>query len=200
VPHGNFIGFYPDSARRREDLRSALGIDGPQFTYLIFGQLRRYKRIPAAIAAFRRTAGPDARLVVAGAAWDDAVRRDVVAQAAGDRRVILRLEHVPDAAVADLHAAADAAVLPYSEVFSSGALLLALSFGLPVVAPARGSLEIAGRPALEPFSDGNLPRALAAIRDGDQSARRDAALAAARRFSWDAIADRTLSIYAGREP
>jgi beta-1,4-mannosyltransferase len=195
VPHGNFVGLYPPPARSREETRAAVGLPPGAFTYLIFGQVRRYKRIPEAITAFRTLADPEARLVVAGAAGDASLRAELAEAAGGDARVLLRLEHIPDDRVAELHEAADACVLPYRQVFSSGALLLALSLGLPAVAPWEGSAEIAAQPALEPFEEGRLPDALRAIRRGDPAERRRAARAAAARFDWEPIADRTLELY-----
>ena len=127
VPHGNFVGFYPPPSRSREEARTALGLPPGAFTFLIFGQVRRYKRIPEAIRAFRTLPDSDARLVVAGAANDRALRSELADAAGGDPRVLLRLERIPDDHVAELHKAADACVLPYRQVFSSGALLLALS-------------------------------------------------------------------------
>jgi glycosyltransferase involved in cell wall biosynthesis len=195
VPHGNFVGFYPPPSRSREESRAELGIPPGAFTYLIFGQVRRYKRIPDAIAAFRTLQDDDARLVVAGSVADDELRAELRQAAADDPRVRLLLEHVPDERVAELHDAADAFVIPYRQVFSSGALLLALSLGLPAVAPSEGSAEVATPPALEPFDEGRLADGLRAIRRGDPAARRRAARAAAARFDWDPIADRTLELY-----
>src|SRR5439155_26985851 len=103
--------------------------------------------------------------------------------------------------VAQLHQAADAALLAYREVFSSGALLLALGFALPVVAPREGTApEVADGPALEPFDPGGLRDALAAVRRADPAGRKEAALEAAMRCSWDAIAAETMRIYRGERP
>jgi beta-1,4-mannosyltransferase len=195
VPHGNFVGFHPPPSRSRERTRAALGLPPGAFTYLIFGQLRAYKRIPEAIAAFSRLPDADLRLVVAGGVSDPALRARLEAASAKDSRVRLCLEHVPDDRVAELHEAADACVLPYRQVFSSGALLLALSLGVPAVVPREGAAEIAEPPALELFEEGGLAGALEAIRRGDPAERRRAARAAASRFDWDRIADRTLDLY-----
>jgi glycosyltransferase involved in cell wall biosynthesis len=200
IPHGHFIGLYPPPSRGRAEIRAELGIPLEAFTYLLFGQLRRYKRVPAAIEAFSSLPDPNLRLIVAGSAWDPQVREAVERAAADDPRIVLMLEHVPDGRVAELHAAADAAVLPYRQVFSSGALLLALSHGLPVVAPLEGTTEIAGEPALESFNGHGLAPALDAIRRGDPRARGEAAREAAERFDWGPIAERTIAAYGGRGP
>lgn len=198
IPHGHFIGLYPPAGRAREETRAELGIPRAAFTYLLFGQLRRYKRVPQAIEAFTSLPDPDLRLLVAGSAWDAEVREAVERAAGHDPRVRLMLEHVPDGRVAELHDAADAAVLPYRQVFSSGALLLALSHGLPVVAPFEGTREIAAEPALESFNGDGLAPALDAVRHGDRAARAEAARRVAERLDWDSIAARTVAVYEGR--
>jgi beta-1,4-mannosyltransferase len=196
VPLGNFLGYYPHPRRSREAVRDELGLAARTFAFLAFGQIRRYKRLPETVAAFRRLPGSNVALIVAGLAVDADEGAAIEEAAREDPRIVLRLGLVPDDEVTELHAAADAAVVGYREVFSSAALLLALSLGLPVVAPAEGSaLEIATPPAVEPFEAGQLADALEAVQTGDPQARREAALAAARKADWDAIAQRTAAIY-----
>jgi glycosyltransferase involved in cell wall biosynthesis len=196
VPHGHFIGRYPPPRRSREELRAALGLDPGAFAFLVFGQLRRYKRIPETIAALRALGRDDVRLIVAGSAWDAQERTAVERAAAGDPRVVLRLGFVPDEDVTELHLAADAAVLAYRELFSSGALLLALSLGVPTVVPSYGgALETAAPPAVVAFAEGALVDALEAMTRVDHERARAAALAAARAADWDAIGSRTAELY-----
>lgn len=196
VPNGNYVGLYPPDVRQRVEIRRELGLPEDSFVVLVFGQLRAYKNVPRAITAFGHLPDRDARLIVAGRPHDTGVRRDVERAAAGDPRVRLLLRYVADEEVVGLHEAADAAVLAYDEVFSSGALLLALSLGLPVVAPAGGSVpEVAGAPAIEGYRPDGLSGALARVAKGDQAERRRAARAAAERFDWDGIACATLAVY-----
>jgi beta-1,4-mannosyltransferase len=196
LPHPHYIGAYPEPRRTRAQTRAALGIPDAAFTYLVFGQVRRYKRVPEAIAAFRRLADPDVRLLIAGAVTDPRLAAEIAAARADDPRVLLRLEHVPNEEVAELHAAADAALLHYRDVFSSGALLLALSLGLPVVAPAdTTATELAPAPAIEAYAGDDPLPALAAVRAGAPAERRAAALEAAGRCSVDAMADGLVRLY-----
>jgi beta-1,4-mannosyltransferase len=198
VPIGNYDGVYPPESRSRDELRAALGVPGDAFVYLAFGQVRPYKRIPELIAAFRQAACERSVLIVAGAANDPTLAEAVHAEADGDERVRLDLRFIPETEVAGLHMAADAAVIPYREVFSSAALLLALTFGLPVVAPVAGAARDAAEPpAVELFEEGRLADALRSVRSGDPAARREAALGAAARASWDAIGERLLAVYRG---
>jgi glycosyltransferase involved in cell wall biosynthesis len=196
VPHGHFIGRYPPARRSRDEARAAIGLAPGSFAFLVFGQVRRYKRVPETIAAFRALRRDDVALIVAGSAWDAQERAAVERAAAGDPRIVLRLGFVPDEDVAELHLAADAAVLAYRELFSSGALLLALSLGVPTVVPAYGSaLETAAAPAVQEFAEGGLADALEAMTRGDRERSYAAALAAARAADWEAIGARTAEIY-----
>lgn len=196
IPNGNYVGLYPPDGRPRVEIRRGLELPEDAFVVLVFGQLRAYKNVPRAIAAFGQLPDRNARLIVAGRPHDAHLRQDLECAAAGDPRVRLLLRYVADEEVARLHEAADAAVLAYDEVFSSGALLLALSLGLPVVAPAGGSVpEVAGTPAIEGYLPGCLSGALARVAKGDQAERRRAARAAAEHFDWDGIACATLAVY-----
>jgi beta-1,4-mannosyltransferase len=198
LPHPNYLGAYPAARGTRAQERARLGLPEHAFVYLVFGQVRRYKRVPEVVRAFRAASDPSARLVVAGAAHDDALRAEVEAARGDDVRVLLRLSAVSDDEVAGLHAAADAAVLHYRDVFSSGALLLALSFGLPVAGPRGTTLtELCRGEAAVTYAPGGLERALGDLRIGDPAARRAAALATARAYDWRSYAEGIFELYGG---
>ena len=114
--------------------------------------------------------------------------------------MLLDLREVPDAEVSALHACADAAVLAYRDVFSSGALLLALSFGLPVVAPDVGTAaELLVDGAGELFAPEGLTAALESMRRADQDARGRAAAASPAAMSGIAWVARRVRCTGGSE-
>ncbi len=196
VPHGGYRGVYPPAHESRAQTRRRLGLEPHAFVYLIFGTVRDYKRVPDAIRAFRSFQDPGAQLLVAGAAAGTP-RRETEEAARGDGRVRLELRSIPDGEVAALFCAADALILNYAEVFSSGALLLSLAFGLPVIAPWQGSaVELAPPPATVPFGEGELGRALAEAQS-DPTGRRQAAVAVGETASWERSAGLLESIYRG---
>lgn len=195
IPHGSYVGVYPSPGASRPRLRASYGLPEEAYVYLCFGQIRRYKRVPEVIRAFCALPGEDLALLIAGEPRDRAELKRIEAAAARDPRVHIDARRVPFEEVASVHAAADAAVFGF-ELFSSGSALLAVSCGLPVVAPARSAaVEIAGAPALEKVGAAGLTAALDAARQDDQGARRRAALAAAARFDWQGVGVETMQVY-----
>jgi beta-1,4-mannosyltransferase len=197
--HGNYLGAYDPPSADRKVLRARYGFDESDQVLLAFGQIRAYKRLVELVSDFKSRAPASAHLIIAGAPKDTDVARDVKRVAAASSRVVLLDRYIPEAEVAELYALADLAVLNYSEVFSSGALLLALSLGLAVIAPRQGTDEFVGRPALftwevSPFEV--LNEALGVFRDIRQSA----ALAAARTHDWADSARVHIQAYEGGLP
>jgi beta-1,4-mannosyltransferase len=196
IPLGNYIAPFPAGQASRAELRATLGIPGDAYVFLAFGQVRPYKRLPDLVTAFRGLSGDDVRLLIVGKPVVADEARRLREAAAHDPRVLLDLREVPDAEVSGVHLCADAAVLAYRDVFSSGALLLALSFGLPVVAPDVGTAaEIAGPSASELFKPGCLTDALDRSRTADRRARTQAARAVAEQYDWADVASDTTALY-----
>jgi beta-1,4-mannosyltransferase len=133
VPHGSYIGVYPEG-RPRDDVRRDLGLPQDSFVFLCFGEVRGYKEIELLLAAFSSVSHPSARLVVAGNVKAATIGSSIRAAAETDTRIVTARGFVAEAGVAELFHASDAAVLPRGEPGTSGSLILALSLGLPVVA------------------------------------------------------------------
>ncbi|MBP0481460.1 glycosyltransferase [Sagittula salina] len=133
VPHPSYLGHVPGATAR------TAGPEAPRF--LSFGATRRYKGHDLMIEAFAtmREAPRVAHLTVAGNAREegglDFARLSGRVTLDRDARVI------PEAELPALFGAHDWAVLAYRSSLTSGAAMLALSFGLPVVAPDLGGMR-----------------------------------------------------------
>jgi beta-1,4-mannosyltransferase len=188
LPHPHYVGATPPPRLGREIVRARLGLVEADHLHLAFGQVRAYKGVLELVRTIASSRDPHAHVLVAGIPVDPQVSRAVRKEAASDRRIHLLLEGIPDEDVADLHAAADSGVFNYSDVFSSGALLMALSHGLAVVGPAGTTVgEVAGTQASTSFAPGQLGEALAQERRKPR--RSEAAFAAAERCSVVAHVD-----------
>ncbi|MFP5433715.1 MAG: glycosyltransferase, partial [Alphaproteobacteria bacterium] len=99
---------------------------------LLFGFLRRYKSIESVISASARTESPVPVRIV-GAPIPSAYGDELVAQCAALSNVTIELGALDDE---DLHRAvaqASAVIVPYPHLYSSGAVILAMSVGVPVI-------------------------------------------------------------------
>jgi glycosyltransferase involved in cell wall biosynthesis len=194
VEHGNYFGVYPPG-HARDAVREQLGLRRDTFVFLCFGELRSYKGVRPLLDAFRAADIPDSALVIAGRPYDEATTDAIRAAADEDPRIVPRLGFVPDDEVAELFGAADAAVLA-RRPGTSGSLVLALSLGVPAIAPSTPAYEeLLHSDAGWTFGadvPGSLAAALrAAAADPDRVSRRSAALERAAELDWLRIARRT---------
>jgi beta-1,4-mannosyltransferase len=196
IPHGSYVGRYPNGIPRAT-ARARLGLDPAARVFLAFGQVRAYKGLEALVDAFATLPAAEARLVIAGQPVGDG--RGSLVGAAPDERVRLFLRHVPDAEVQVFLNAADVVVLPYRNVLTSGAAMLALSFGRGIVAPRIGCLTELERTGAAILYDADAPDGLGAALARALVVETDALGERARRFarslSWEAIARRHLGAY-----
>jgi glycosyltransferase involved in cell wall biosynthesis len=200
VPHPNFIEVYPGQVTRGE-ARTWLGLPDDAVVFLYFGQMRPNKGIEALLVTFADLPGDHLRLVIAGAPGPEpgyVVR--LANLAAQDSRVLFRAEHVPDDRVRWYYAAADVAIAPFARVLTSSSVLLALSLGLPVIAPASGCLPEtirAGAGWLYNSDDPTgLETALRAASTADHLKAGRTALRSVETLTWAAMTSSTLQAYA----
>lgn len=136
--HGHYIGVYPDHIDRAA-ARRMLGIAEDAEVLLFTGQIRAYKGVEDLVTAFRALlAGrPKARLILAGKADGDPLA-ELGLSPAEQSRILLVNRFIEDGELQLFFRAADIAAYPYRRILTSGSLLLALSFGTPVVIPRTG--------------------------------------------------------------
>jgi len=200
VPHGNYAGCYAPS-RPREDQRARLGVRPHETLFAFLGQVRRYKNVVELVESFRRAAPNDARLLIAGKPRDRALDADTRTAIGDDARVIYAPGFVPDGELAANLEACDVVVLPYRECLTSGAAILAMTFGKPVLAPDRGYfrelLGPLGNPVYDDADPHGLDGAIRRCTDDrgalDQVGARNAR--AAEALDWQPIAIEVRRIY-----
>jgi glycosyltransferase involved in cell wall biosynthesis len=200
IPHGNYVGAYANDVQR-PDARRQLEVAGDSFVFLFLGLIRPYKGLEELLPAFASLADPRVRLLVAGRSRPRHYARDLARMAAADARIHWHPHFVPDNQVQLWMNAADVVVLPYRRVTTSGAALLALSFGKPVVAPALPAFAelMGGNEALgllyDPNDPDDLVRALEQARSIDWQARQGQILPWVRQLDWADIGRRFVALY-----
>jgi glycosyltransferase involved in cell wall biosynthesis len=199
VPHGHYIDSYPNEVDR-ETARESLGLDDDQTVFLYFGLIRSYKNVPDLVRTFASIDDPDARLLVVGNPMSDRLGAEVQALCTRDDRITCVLEFVPDEEIQRYMNAADAVVLPFEEVLTSGTAILAMSFGRALVAPRAGCVAelLDGNDELgyQPSNPDGLRQSMLAALDADLDTMGAANHRHVRTLDWEGIADRTVRAYA----
>jgi D-inositol-3-phosphate glycosyltransferase len=206
VPIGG-PGAYAPPPLPRDEARRQLGLR-PEVPYLLFfGLIKEHKGLDLlldALAAARRER-PDLHLLVAGepmGSWRPYARR--IESLGLDGSVDLRLGYIPNDQTHLFFGAVDVVVLPYREIFQSGVVLAAYTFGRAVVATRVGGLPelvhdgVTGYVA--PAGDANAlaDTLLRAVSDPEALRRMGATASELVRqeHDWEQIAARHEEIYA----
>lgn len=183
------------------EARAALGLPAAAFIYLYFGFIRRYKRVPDLARAFKSLPGAELRLLLAGEIQEPAIEAELSPLLRSDDRIRAEFGYAPEARLRLLLAAADVVVLPFEQILSSSSVLMALSAGRPVLAPALGCLPEWVTPECgllyNPAQQDGLRQVMAAIQQCDIPAMQRSALSRAADFRWEAAAQVTLDAYHG---
>jgi glycosyltransferase involved in cell wall biosynthesis len=180
---------------------SALGIPGgiPR-RFLFFGRVQEYKGVDDLLAAFLTIPKNfPVHLTVAGQCDDPELRSRLHMLARrGGTRIVLHLQRIPDKKVAQLLGAADAVVLPFRQVTTSGSAILALSFGRPLIVPDLPGLDALPDQAVLRYKGGIPALAdalmrLACAKDETLAEMSAAASCYATSVAWAEIAQTTLT-------
>ncbi len=206
IRHGNYI----DSIHGRVDMATArrkLDLPPNAIVGLMFGQIKTAKGLDILLEALPKVVAkfPEFYLVIAGKPWKDDFARY---QASIERldiasRVRADIRYIPDDEASLYHSATDIVLLPYRKVYQSGVLLMAMSWGLPIIAsdiPGMSELITHGDNGFL-FRSGN-PDSLSNVLIealGDPDARGSAAkkaLETARTHDWSLIGQELAGVYA----
>jgi len=200
VPHGNYTGSYADNVDRAT-ARRILGVPESTLVLLVLGRLRPYKGVLRLIEAFKRQVHGDAVLLIAGSAVDEALAERVRRAASEHDGVTFVPGFVPEDRVQVFMNASDVAVCPYERILTSGAVVLAMSFGKACIAPRMGCvdeiLDEEGAFLYDPEEPGGLARAIseAIRRSPDLQRMGEHNRHKVEQWGWDVVARMTNRVY-----
>jgi predicted dehydrogenase len=199
IPQGNYIECYPNQLAKSE-CRQLLNLKESQLVFAILGRMEPYKGILELIQCFHQMP-PEAHLVIAGHVSSPEMLERIRASIGGATNIHLHEGFVPDDRIQVFLNAADAYVFPVRNILNSGSISLAMSFGLPCIAPRLGgvpeNLGENGGIIYDPNQPGGLMEALGqAVQQRSELARYGRAnLERARVRTWDRMAAQTAALY-----
>jgi glycosyltransferase involved in cell wall biosynthesis len=195
IRHPGYIGYYPNTKNRSES-RRYLGINEGAFVYLFFGLVRKYKGLDYLIESFEKLNG-DAVLLIAGEIMDKETGEYLDRKAVCNNKMRLFKKFVPDDDVQIFFNSADVVVLPFTEVTTSGSLMLAFSFAKPVISVRKGNIPeiVTAKTGLLVNEPKEIADALEAVRRMDLTRMGEDAFRAAGSFSWKDAAEKHKEAY-----
>jgi len=198
IPHGNYIDCY-ESSFTRHDARIKLNYEDDAILFLFFGKIRPYKGIFELIDAFCKIENPKAKLLIVGNPSNDMTKQELIMRSRIDDRINTYLQYIPENEIQIYMNAADVTVFPYTDVLTSGSVLLAMSFGKPIVVPRIGciseTLDIQGGFLYDPDDVNGLSSAMQNVISSDLVAMGQYNRSKAEKFNWKKIAQMTLVVY-----
>lgn len=132
IPHGNYKPFIEAFPSRNIKTRKA------DFSLLFFGQIKRVKGLDILLKAIKIVKDKgynNIHLTVAGKAWKSDLDYyiELINELGIQNEVETNFRYIPDDQVASFYAKADLVILPYTEIYQSGVILLTMSYGKPVL-------------------------------------------------------------------
>lgn len=130
IPHPSYVEWYCTDYKQRNT--------GAKKVFLLFGSIRKYKGFDLIVEAFSSVANPDkvAYFHIAGNGAD-AINYDDI----NGIKVKRTSGYIDDEDVPSFFESADFAIFGFSSILTSGSLMLALTFGLPPIAPFHPSIK-----------------------------------------------------------
>ncbi len=202
VPHGNYLEWYENKISR-DAARKELDIKTSETVFLFLGLIRPYKGVPELIDRFNCLDNEDIRLVIAGKInSQDVELTDLINQKiAEDKRINFIPGYVEPEKIQLYMNACDVVVFPYRDILTSGAVMLAMSFGRACIAPRKGCLaevlDDRGAFLYNLADDNGLTQAMNAAlhKQPEILAMGQHNQQLAEKYSWKNIAELTLDVY-----
>lgn len=200
IPHGNYIDCYPNTTSAQA-ARSQLGIAPDAVTLLFMGIIRPNKGIYDLINAVEALGDSRLHLLVVGKPYPGEAEhiRQRLSQLPSTTFIP---EYVPNDKIQLYMNAADVVAFPYKNILTSGAVILAMSYGRACIAPRLGCMAETLENSRGAFLyDSKNPEGLKeAIQKALDASASLAAMGAynrkqADRWNWNAIAQMTLEVY-----
>lgn len=200
IPHGHYRDVYP-AAIAQTEARQKLNLPEQGLIFLNFGMLRPYKGIEKILEVWRSQPELNTNhyLLIVGKALDVPYASTLRQQVQTINNVALIDQFIPDEAIHLYFSAADIIVLPFNQILTSGSLLLAVSYGKPIIAPnlpnLRETLGEATDFLYDPDDPTGLLMAMQRSLNSDLTLLQQKVEQAGDRLSWDRIAQATKKTY-----
>jgi glycosyltransferase involved in cell wall biosynthesis len=137
--HPNFIEQYPNQISQPK-ARDQLGLKHKANVFLFLGRIAAYKGLEKLISSFENLEDKNSILVIAGKPQSESFGERIKKLCSNSSRIQLALDRIPTQDIQIYMNAADVVVFPFENILTSGSVVMAMGFGKPIIAAARGGL------------------------------------------------------------
>lgn len=203
IPHGNYIHSHKNIVSKTQ-ARKQLQLSNEDTVFLCFGQIRPYRGIPELVDAFKKFNYLQGKLLIVGKPFNNEIISEIREKCDMDKNILLIFKFVQFDEVQIYMNAADIVVYTCHTSFFSpcqmpGGVILAMSFGKPVIAPAIGCipyvLDSKGNFLYDLSEKEGLLKAMKQALDADLKKMGEHNFELAKQLSWDEIGKRTYDVY-----
>jgi beta-1,4-mannosyltransferase len=195
--HPGYTSYYPNTVSRTE-ARSRFGYGESEIVFLFLGRIQPYKGLFDLIASFAGLP-EQCRLLIAGMPADEDTRKRIAGASICDARIQFHPGHVSREEVQWFFQSADWCVFPFRKILSSGSVMLAMSFGKPLIVPDLPVIrETVAEKDVWWFDPDNADSLRSALNQAAQTCTREmgqANLQIAQNLTWEKMAKQTLHYY-----
>lgn len=190
MPHPGYCGYYPDTISR-DEARLRFGYGEEDRVFLFLGRIQPYKGIFDLLEAFSYLP-PYCRLLIAGVPADEKTAERLRESVTLNPRIQFYNGYAGRNEVQWFYRAADMVVFPFRKILTSGSVMLAMSFGKPLILPEVSTMrEMVGEGEALWFQPGSIQSLKSIIRVASEgmaqpTGSRNAATAAA--LTWEGMA------------
>jgi glycosyltransferase involved in cell wall biosynthesis len=199
LPLPSYTGMHPNNISAAV-ARQRLQIEPDRFVVAFVGGIRPNKGLEELIDAFSQFDDPRAVLLIAGRPWPpNNYIEQIKSMSKDDNRIVLRAQEVPDEEMQVYINAADVLVFPFKWVLTSSSVILAMSFGRPVIVPGLGCLTELVKPDVGfIYKPGDVINLVSTIEKASAADLTTMGASAARQvnaYNWRDLALCTLEVY-----
>lgn len=137
VPHGNYTPFITLQKDKKKS-REYLGLPKNKKILLFFGMIKKVKGLDVLLESLAKVVHLDSDIVllIAGSPWENDFEfsEEIIRDRNLSQHIILHKRFISHDDVEHYYCASDLVVLPYKKIYQSGVLMMALSYGKPVLA------------------------------------------------------------------
>lgn len=199
IPHGNYINNYENKSTKSQS-RKLLKINKNDFTYLFFGNIDPYKGVTMLLNNFAKLIkqNNNLKLIVAGKC-KNAKLMDTFNNY-NKFNYLFKPRFINNDEIQYYFNSCDVVVYPADNITSSGSILLALSFGKPIIYPLIGNLREIPYNVGFPYNNSNNNGLYIAMANALKNKNKlkkvgNQAFNYAKTLSWKTIANKTYKLY-----